>query len=101
VRIAAIDRSNRELDDGERAPRRRQSPRTKGSLHFNNAPITTDEQNIDRELHEEGVDARTWSEHEPMTVGKRRPAQQTLIARRGFERCFKRVRDRARRAPVP
>jgi hypothetical protein len=72
--LTPIDCADGQLDNRERSPRRSEPPGTQGSLYFDNAPIAANEQNVDRELHEERVNARTGREDEAVTFGKRRSA---------------------------
>jgi hypothetical protein len=70
-----LERMRREFDHRERTQSPGDSPGGHGRPHFQHHAVTRDEQQVDRELHEEGVDDVRRCEDERVVVRQTRPSE--------------------------
>jgi hypothetical protein len=83
---AAACSMRRKLDYAERRKRQRDAPRLHGVAHFDHPAVACDEEHVDGESHEEGVDAVRRRNHQPGAGLEAFASQQSLFARLGVER---------------
>ena len=92
-RFRSFERACSELDNGECAQRESNAPRTYGAADAHDASVARHEGDVDREAHEEGVDAVAGRDDERGLGRQRGSAEQAFSARRRLERAFERRGD--------
>ena len=93
ARLRVFERACSELDNGECVQRESNAPRRYGAADAHDASVARHEGDVDREAHEEGVDAVAGRDDERRAARQRGSAEQSLAARRRLERAFERRRD--------
>ena len=88
--VGALERARRELDDGERAKCRLNPPRPERLPRAPDVAVAVDENDVDRELHEERVDAAARREDQRRVVGEGRTPEKAAVAGLAVERRFDR-----------
>ena len=86
--VRSREHPGRELNDGEGTERSLNPPGAYGVSGAKNATVAIDERDVDRELHEEGVNAVTRREDERAVRREAGAAEKPPIARLAFERRF-------------
>jgi len=88
--VGAHERTRCELDNGERARCSLNPPGPERLPRPADAAVAVDKNHVDRESHEERVDAVTRRQNQGRVVGEARTAEQTTIAGLPVERRFER-----------
>lgn len=96
-----LERMGGKLDHRERAQLPGDPPGGHSPPHFQHLALPRDEQQVDRELHEEGVHDVGWGEDERVVLRQIRPPEQALVTRCGLGGKLQDARDGQPGALVP
>lgn len=86
--LRAIERASRELDNRRGTERSLNPPGPDRASRAKDVTVAVDERDIDRELHEAGVDAAARRQDQGRVFGQARTAEQAAISAPRLERRF-------------